>query len=170
MNSPEIARYDAAIPLDIAEHVSTIFRRNYPESHPDEERLADLEKRVGAVAIQNLIIEGRTLYVASFQPEDVAGFLESRVVEQENGAYEQLSWIMTDAHYRSLGVAAALHDHFINDAQHRAEQRLPKPSLALLSVNEMNPAEKIYKRWGYEAIEKASTGKIMMIKTLLSKD
>lgn len=170
MNSPEIARYDAAIPLDIAEQVSAIFRSNYPESHPDEERFADLEKHVGAVAIQSLIAEGRTLYIASFQSEDIAGFLESRVVEQENGTYEQLSWVMTDARYRGLGVATELHSHFIYDAQDRAEQRLPKPSLALLSVNEMNPAEKIYKRWGYQAIEKTSTGKIMMIKPLPSKD
>ncbi len=169
MSELEIIRYQTTIPPAVAEQLAVTFEHNYPESHPNSERLADLKKHAGAVAIQGLINEGRTLYVASYKPESVAGILESRVVDQADGTYEQLVWLMTSAGYRGRGVASGLHDKFISDAQVRAEQRIPKPSLALLSVNAMNPAKDIYRRWGYQERERTSTGKIMMVKPLLPR-
>lgn len=170
MNSFEVTRHDASITPHIAEQLSIMFESNYPESHSEDERCADIKKHAGAVALQSLMNEGRALYVATFQASDVAGFLESRVVDRGDVTYEQLSWIMIDTRYRGSGVATALHDRFVNDAQEHAKLRLPKPSLALLSVHEMNAAERIYQQWGYQAIKKTSTGKIMMVRPLLPRD
>jgi ribosomal protein S18 acetylase RimI-like enzyme len=152
----------------VAEQVSDMFATNYPESHSDDDRIAHIQQRAGAIAIQALINEGRTLYVASFSPDNVAGFLESRVVDQPDGTYEHMTWLMTSAMYRGHGVASTLHENFMHDASLRAEQRSPKPTLALLNVNEKNPAKEIYTQWGYQALEQSEVGKIMMVKPLPS--
>jgi ribosomal protein S18 acetylase RimI-like enzyme len=169
MSSLEIIRYLKDVPTTVADQVSRIFEDNYPVSRSEKERLAEIQKHSGAQAIRNLLIEGRSLYVASQDHKNVAGFLESTIIDQTDGTYELLSWIMTATEFRGIGIASSLHNNFITDARIRAKQRLPKPTLALLNVNLENPAKNIYQKWGYRVQKTTQDGKHLMIKTLLSE-
>ncbi len=147
-----------------SERVASLFIANYPSSHSLHDRTEDLQARTPA-GISQLNREGRQLYVA-YSENLVAGFLESRTIEQSDGVYEQLSWIMTDAEYRGRHIASLLHRSFIIDASLRARHRVPNPTLALLSVNAENPARSIYEKWGYEVKEKTAKNNYLMTKKL----
>lgn len=171
MASLEVSAYTAGaqIPANTAEQVAALFEVNYPTSHFEQDRTDDIAHRSDAGAINELLNEGRTLYVASASGV-LAGFIEARTVDQPDGTYEQLAWIMTAAEFRGQRVASILHSSFIMDASLRAVERAPKPTLALLSVHEDNPAITIYEHWGYSVVERTAANKFLMIKSLPVKD
>ena len=171
MTSFEISRYDLTnrVPANAAEQVSNTFKANYPPSHSDDDRLDDVINRANAESVKGLLELGNTLYVASPDASTVAGFIESRTITQPEGVYEQLAWIMTNREYRGQHLASLLHGSFIIDASLRAIERTPKPTRALLSVHEQNPARSVYERWGYSIIEKTTSGKLLMTKDLPEK-
>jgi len=175
MNSFEITTYDATtqIPAEVAAQVSSVFALNYPSSHSQDNLVEDVTKRIDARAVQRSLdgYRNNRLFVASLEGEGkdvVTGFIEARTIDDDhNGTYEQLTWIITDAEYRGQHVASLLHGTFIIDASLRAFQRMPKPTLALLSVHQQNIAAKaIYEGWGYGVIESTLSDKLLMTKTL----
>jgi len=163
-------RYQTDIPTKVAGQISTMFERNYPESHLEADRIADIQKRSGAAAIRSLLDEGRTLYVAAptfdRRTPAVQGFLESRIIDADPGTYEQISWIMTAREYQGQGVASRLHGAFMHDALLRTDARFPRPTDALLSVHAQNPAKHLYERWGYQEVERTASNMILMTQSL----
>lgn len=163
MSSFEITSYntESGIPPDTAQQVSRLFAFNYPSSHSANDKENDVIGMLNGDAVINTMAKGSTFYVA-LSGADVAGFVESRVIDRQGGTYEQLTWIMTAAEYRGHRLASLLHKSFIVDATLRALERAPRPTLALLSVHEQNPAKAVYEHWGYSAIEKTDTDKLLM--------
>ncbi len=171
MSAFEVNRYKPGdhVPAYVAEQVSTVFAMNYPLSHPIEEREEGILGMFDGVAVQSSIDRGNTFYVASpveHNPSKVAGFLKARTIDQRDGTYEQVAWLMVDHLYRGRHVASLLHRSFILDATLRAQQRAPKPTSALLSVHQQNPARAIYESWGYGVIEELDSEKLLMTKPL----
>lgn len=175
MSSPqgvEIGRFDRdnPIPGTIADQLGDLFRAQYPAFAPDHVRRREIREHSGRVAVQALLDGGRTLYIASKTQEDVpvVGLLESATQQLRDGVYEQLVWLMTDPIVRGQGVAHQLHERFIGDATKRAVDRLPKPSVTLLTVYEQNPAVGIYEHWGYSqtGTVPGAEGKIFMSQPL----
>ncbi len=163
MTSFEISTYTDRdqITFDTAQQVSNLFAFNYPTSHSEEDREYDIIGKLNADVVMSSLDRGNTLYVAS-EDTTVAGFLESRTRDQSHRTYEQLAWIMTAAEYRGRHLASLLHGFFIDDATQRALERVPKPTLAVLSVHENNPAKAIYERWGYSVVDTTDEDKLLM--------
>lgn len=151
---------ESGISKDVAEQVAGVFERNYPLSHPEANRVDDIAA-MSSTVIAGSLHQGDVFYVASEEGQ-VAGFIKARTVDVQGGAYEQLSWIMTDSEYRGRRLASLLHRSFIIDATLRSILRMPTPTLALLSVHEQNSARAIYEHWGYSVTEEAGSGKVFM--------
>lgn len=160
---PNITVYEGQIPEAIAEHLSGMFERNYPESHSDEEKERDVSQRSGPVAIQGLITIGHRLHVAFTENGKPAGFLEEQTIPVEGGVYEQLVWIIVDEYFRGKGLAGLLYQSFLRTANKRATER-DQPTMGLLNVNANNPAREIYEHWGFSFTDDPTTesGKKMM--------
>lgn len=167
---PYITVYDTLISDEIAERLSVMFERNYPESHSDEDRANDVTDRSDVLAIQALLKNGRKLHVAFTEDGEPAGFLEERTVPIEGGVYEQLVWIIVGEQFRGNGLAGLLYQSFMRQANERAKNR-PEQTSALLSVHKKNPAYNIYKHWGWAEPEETSPtvpspGKVFMFMAL----
>ena len=162
----EIKKYgaDAVLPVEIAEQVARIFEGNYPSAHTPENRAEDVAKRNSHEALNDLLVEGRVVFVAQDVRDQVIGLLEMREVDHDDGVYIQLVWIIVDALSRGTGVSSKLHEAFYEEAKERAS-RLSKPSCLLLSVHpENSSAISVYEKWGYARGEIGKDGKMFMYK------
>ena len=164
MSEFNIDRYDHTIPADVADQVSTIFERNYPESHSTEARARDLSRYSGSIAVQSILGEMRSIYTGR-ENDQIIGMMEVGTADVGGGVYEQLIWLMIERTRRGEGFSGMLHRKFIADASERAKQRLPKPSAATLNVHKGNPAVSIYNGWGYKVVE-SKGDKLIMVRPL----
>lgn len=164
----QIKKYDkgSTLPSEAAEQVVQIFKQNYPNSHTAENREKDLAERANETALNALLAEGRVIFSAHDIHNKIVGLLEMREVDQGEGIYIQMAWIIVDALARGKGIAFQLHEAFKAEAENRAKQ-MPKPSCLLLAVHPDNPAKKLYESWGYIPDGRTDTdGKVFMYKSL----
>lgn len=165
---PEIRKFDknSTLPSDVADQVVRIFQENYPNSHSSENREKDMAERADPTALNALLAEGRVIFTVQDVREKVLGLLEMREVDQGEGVYMQLVWIIVDALARGQGISSQLHEAFKAEAKERAS-RIQKPSCLLLAVHPDNPAKKVYESWGYTTDNRVSPdGKVFMFKDL----
>lgn len=143
----EIRKYDANSPLppEVGDQVIRIFRDNYPEFHSQANRDSDIAERADRTVLDGFLAEGRVIFTAHDIHEKVLGLLEMLEVDQGEGVYMQLVWIIVDALARGRGIASQLHEAFQAEAKERAG-RIQKPSCLLLGVHPDNPAKKVYER------------------------
>lgn len=169
MTTVQIARFREDIPTGVADQVASLFERNYPTSHDKEERDRDLRRHSGAAAVQSIVRGGADIYTATSEGDVLQGFIEARTIdspEMSPAVFEQMSWIMVDQHLRGLGIASRLHDFFMMNATERAQSRLPRPTLATVSVHSLNPAFGAYRTQGYEPAFMTLDRKVVMTQPL----
>lgn len=144
-----------------------IFKENYPQFHTKENREKDINQRKNELTLNALLMEGRVIFTAHDINEKIIGLLEMRQVDQDQGVYMQLVWIIVDVLARGQKIATKLHQEFQAEAKDRASKLL-KPSCLLLSVHPDNcSAKKTYEAWGYrEEGRVTEDGKIFMFKDL----
>ncbi len=87
---------DSPLPSEMAEQITKFFKKNYPIYHSLENKEKDLSKRTSHKALNALLNEGRTIFTVQDVQKKVLGLLEMREINQGEGIYMQLVWIIVD--------------------------------------------------------------------------
>lgn len=171
MSSLQIARFREDIPTSVADQVADLFERTYPSVHEEEERSRDLRRHSGAAAVQSIVRSGADIYTATTEGDVVKGFIESRTIDQPQWphAYEVLTWISVEQGPEGLSVANRLHDYFMMDATERAQSRMPRPTLATVSVHSLDPNYDSYRERGYRPAHTTLDRKVVMTQPVVPR-
>lgn len=154
----EILKLDQTSKPDetLGAEIVALYKENYPTAHREEDRAEDLAKRDSADKIRALL-EKAVLLVAKDTQGKVMGLLEYKEVEEEEGIWVMLVWLIVDTLARGAGVSSRLHAVF-EEASREIQQRSGKPVAQLLSVHNQNhPAREVYPKWGYKVLDQENS-------------
>lgn len=169
METLEILKLDQTSKPDdiLGAEIVALYKENYPAAHKEEDRDEDLAKRDSSDKIRTLLEEA-VLLVAKDTQGKVMGLLEYKEVEEEEGIWVVLAWLIVNTLARGAGVSSRLHSVF-EEASREIQQRSGKPVAQLLSVHNQNhPAREVYPKWGYQVLdqEHSRPDTVFMIKDL----
>ena len=154
----KILKLDQTSKLDdaLGAEIVALYKENYPAAHREEYRTEDLAKRNSPDKIRTLLKEA-VLLVAKDTQGKIMGLLEYKEVEEEEGIWVMLAWLIVDTLARGAGVSSQLHAVF-EEASREIQQRSGKPVAQLLSVHNQNhPAREVYPKWGYQVLDQENS-------------
>ena len=111
--SEQLIRLDkeTGVTAELATQVSTLFQTNYPNTHGDDEKLRDIEKRGSKENIE-VLLQDRVVYLLIDTNQKVLALLELKEQPVDGGIYLILSWLIVDKSIQGQGLARRLHGVF----------------------------------------------------------